>query len=210
MKKILLLLLLLPVFSFSQMDFGIKGGGLISNIKTENDFYNKNRTSFYFGGFTEYKLSNFALNGSLEYLNTGAKKDDFSNLSIRQVNLFLSGKYYLVDRLSVSASGYIGYILGGDMEVDYTKLNIYNPNDPAFMESGKYSYDDYLSNIDLGLTVGIEFTIYKGLFVEARYMFGLNNIFKDVELTDSYDNPATTHKIESKNRVFLFGVGYKF
>lgn len=210
MKKILLLFLLFPTFSFSQMDFGVKGGGLISNIKTENDFYNKNRTSFYFGGFTEYKPSNFGLNGSLEYLNTGAKKDDFSNLSIRQVNLFLSGKYYLVDRLSVSAGGYIGYILGGDMEVDYTKLNIYNPNDPAFMESGKYSYDDYLSNIDLGLTVGIEFTIYKGLFVEARYMFGLNNIFKDVELTDSYDNPAIIHNVESKNRVFLFGIGYKF
>src|SRR5690606_519508 len=210
MKKLLTILLLFPMLSFSQIDFGVKGGGLISNIKTENDFYNKNRTSFYFGGFTEYKPSNFALNGSLEYLNTGAKKDDFSNLSIRQVNLFLLGKYYLIDRLSVSAGGYIGYILGGDMEIDYTKLNIYNPNDPAFMESGKYSYDDYLSNIDLGLTLGIEFIIYKGLFVEAKYLLGLNNVFKDVDLSSSYDDPFVRTKVKSKNRVFLFGVGYKF
>ena len=210
MKKLLTLLLLFPVLSFSQIDFGVKGGGLVSNIKTENDFFDKNRMSFYFGGFAEYKPSNFALNGSLEYLNTGAKKDDFSNLSIRQVNLFLSGKYYLIDRLSVSAGGYVGYILGGDMEIDYTKLNIYNPNDPAFIESGKYSYDDYLQDIDFGLMAGIEFTIYKGLFVEARYMLGLTNLIKAQHLTDSFDSPTVETKIESKNRVFLFGLGYKF
>src|SRR5690554_2523117 len=139
MKRLLSLFLFLPILSFSQMDFGVKGGGLISNVKTENDFCNKNRMSFYFGGFAEYKPSNFALNGSIEYLNTGANRYDFNILSIRQTDLSISAKYYLTDRLSVSAGGYIGYILGGDMEVDYTKLNLYNPNDPVFMESGKYS-----------------------------------------------------------------------
>src|SRR5690554_1625781 len=119
MKRLFLLLVLFPVLSFSQIGFGVKGGGLISNIKTENDFFDKNRTSFYFGSFIEYRIpSGFALYGSVEYLNTGAK-EDVSTLSIRQINIPISAKYYLIDRLSLSMGGYIGYILGGDMEVDY-------------------------------------------------------------------------------------------
>ena len=56
-----------------------------------------------------------------------------------------------------------------------------------------------LKSSEFGLFLGTEFTVYKGLFADARYSFGLSNQIK---------NPEDGEK--SKLNFFQIGLGYKF
>lgn len=59
--------------------------------------------------------------------------------------------------------------------------------------------DDSLKSTDFGLFLGADYKVYKGLFVDARYSFGLTNMIK---------NPVDGEKL--KMNFFQIGVGYKF
>lgn len=61
------------------------------------------------------------------------------------------------------------------------------------------SFDDNLKSTEFGLFLGADYNLYKGLFVDARYSFGLTNMIK---------NPVNDEKL--KMNFFQIGLGYKF
>lgn len=165
-KIILVFLIFIPLLSFSQFHFGVKGGGLISKINVEENMYpyKDNRTSFYLGAFGEYKFSYFSIHSSLEYMNLGAKGSgrmsfddayDYKHrLSINQINVSVIGKYYPIERLSIGVGGYFGYVLDSKMKSEVAR---------GFQITEEtYSFNEYLSDVDYGIIAGTDFFIYKG------------------------------------------------
>jgi|SRR5690606_2315099 len=211
MKKLIITFLLFPLLSFSQFNFGVKGGFLNSQIIYEYDDFSSSKNSFYIGVFSEYKKSKFAINTNLDYTNTGANykyTGGFisplaaeSSLSLNQLNLSITSRYYIIEKLSIGIGGYFGLILNG--EYDWSKAN------KTFNEEIK-NPDFEGSKIDYGLTGGLEFEIYKGIFIEGRYMFGLKDLVKGTKDYTIDFGKEPNDFVESKNRSLLFGLGYKF
>jgi opacity protein-like surface antigen len=56
-----------------------------------------------------------------------------------------------------------------------------------------------LKSAEFGLFLGADYNVYKGLFVDARYSFGLSNMIKD---------PVADEKM--RMNFFQIGIGYKF
>src|SRR5690606_41610679 len=70
--------------------------------------------------------------------------------------------------------------------------------------SGGVSADSEESNdLDFGLNIGAGYRLPMGLSIEARYNFGLANMFED-------EQDANMGEVKVTNRVFSFGLGYRF
>lgn len=203
MKKLLFAILFFTYsLSFSQTSFGVKGGlALVKQEVGKHIYFGDIETSYYFGGFAEYKLKNkFAIQGDISYIKFGGKgeytlgdlnghvptsRTDIYKIEMHTITISLMAKYYIIEKLSIGTGGYFG--LNIDDSYKYNKQK----------QNNKY----FSKNNDLGLVGFIEFNVYKDIFIEAKYYLGLVDVNEDV---------ASTADISAKNRALLFGVGYKF
>ena len=205
MKKIFFITLIIVVCSSSygqKMKYGLKGGMNVSNTKfavIENGNSSSrefdNRTSYYFSGFVEYSpisKSNkpISLLVELQFSKQGYSYNRSSEtgfvLQLDQINLPLILKKPLINNFSVIGGVYFGYVTSSNEKYQGRK----------FPENQYYNFDN-------GLLIGGEYLFDFGLFLDFRYIYGL----KDIS-----DLKSEEYNIEHeyKNRVFQFGLGYKF
>ncbi|MFA7446051.1 MAG: outer membrane beta-barrel protein [Flavobacteriaceae bacterium] len=206
MKKLLFtVFFLIYSLSYSQTSFGIKGGLLLANQELGSGitiaFDDEAKLSYYFGGFVEHKMSKFAIQGDISYVNFGFKSnlkrhsfDPSPNFKYKTdmhtLVVAVSAKYYIMDIISIGVGGYYGLNIGSDYIVNGTNYN---------------SENKVLSkNNDFGFVSSADFEIYKGLFVEAKYYLGLADVNKEPVL-----NPYNGD-YSAKNRAFALGAGYRF
>lgn len=187
-------------FSYSQFKFAPKAYIAITSVDRDSYFKVDSKQSFSFGFYGEYKFSKFAINAELNYIKIGytTDKDEYreneddapvlikADYNSNQLNLLTTAKYYFTDRLSLRAGCYIGTVLDYKIDASIASIN----------EKETLDISNQITKTDYGLTTGIEFEIYRGAFIDANYIYGLNDLYK---------NDVSTY-----NRILYFGLGYKF
>ncbi|PKQ44622.1 porin family protein [Confluentibacter flavum] len=158
--------------SFQGVIYGVRGGYNISNLDFDGTsiMENKHRNSIYFGAFADIGLSNtVSLVPELQFSAEGAD-DEKLHLDYIQAPIFL--KFRLSPRIKFGVGPQAGWKVH--------KLN------------------DGIKDLAFSGVTGFEYKINEVLFVDARYTYGITNIFHD------------DLGIEAKNTNIQIGIGYQF
>ncbi len=199
----------------AQTTFGLKAGYALSTLNSDvnsADFGGvganlESKSGFYIGGLVEHKLnSKFALQGEVEYANLGGKAvvkvsgvTVTEKLHFNRIVIPVSARYYATPELGLYAGPYVSFRTNTKAKIEVSGAQ---SNPAAINEGEKYLenyFDNGLKSTEFGLFLGADYNLYKGLFVDARYSFGLTNMIK---------NPVDGEKL--KMNFFQLGVGYKF
>ena len=158
----------------SDIKFGIKGGYINSNFTGDLDTDAK--SSFYIGGLADFTISEtFHIQPELLYSMEGA---DNAESSVNFIRIPVMAKYYLMEGLNLQAGPQFGFVAGGD------------------------SIKDNLKSFDFGLGIGAGYELESGLFFDARYNLGLNDM-------GDFDG-TILEGAEAKTTSFQVGLGYRF
>jgi hypothetical protein len=162
--KTILITVLLLVGTFASnaqssgnLEFGIKAGGNLANLKNANG---NGKIGSVGGIFTEYRISEkFSIRSEALFSMQGTKgKGSFETVKLSYINVLPGlAKFYPVENFSIEVGPYGGFLFnkkGGDLnKSDYRKL-------------------------DYGATVGIGYRIVDNVEIGARYYYGLCDITK--------------------------------
>jgi opacity protein-like surface antigen len=217
MKKILLVSALALFAGLNaQTKFGVKAGYALSKLNSnDNDIEFegingglKSKSGFYIGALVEHKFNNkFAVQGEVQYANLGGKAKVSlpggvtvtENLNFNRIVIPVSARYYATPELGIYAGPYVSFKTNTTAKI---KVSGAMANPQGISEGEEYlerAFNDNLKSTDFGLFFGADYNVYKGLFVDARYSFGLTNMIKD---------PVQDEKL--KMNFFQIGLGYKF
>lgn len=200
MKKLLVLVIMLCVYSFSnsqEVSYGVKAGVNLSDwhfsVSNYNDVYDM-RIAYHVGAVVEIGFSDkFSVQPELLYSSVGCKvnaseiaRESAPSSDINYIANYLSipvlAKYYVAEGFSVELGPQLSILMGAKASNDDDSEDI----------------KDELESIDFGAGIGASYKMENGLFLNARYIYGLSNVIKDFG-----DETA-------KNNVFQFSLGYKF
>lgn len=188
MKKLLIFILALAGTAGVQaqgVDFGLKAGANFANFNGDID--SEGITSFHAGAVLELNLvPTFSIQAEGLYSSQGGEAkytagdgnigfiEVAEDIKLDYISVPVMAKFYLLpDRLSLMAGPQFSFLVNDAEEAFETK------------------------SFELAAAGGAELKIFAGLFAQARYTIGLNNI------SDSDD-------VDIKNAVFQLSVGYMF
>jgi hypothetical protein len=172
---------LITISSFSQaMDcncnYGIKAGANFASITNASGL--SNRTGFLVGIFGGVKLSDMVIiQGDLLYSQQGAEFDS-EKIDLSYINIPIVIKYFVVGGLNIQAGPQFGFIV--DDNINEVFEDIVEPETETFDFTG---------------VVGLGYDFPMKIKVEARYNFGLTDIFTNAD---------------GKNSVASLTLGYSF
>ena len=206
MKKLLLLTLLIVGLNLTAQEshFGIKlnvGQNTFTYKNIDLSDYSKGKIGLGIGFMAEFMISDqLAIAPEINYTMAGDhyEGEEFgvsfnSTLYLSYLKVPLLARYYINESLSVEAGPYLGMLLSADSESSYT----YNGNTDSDSDNVKEDFND----TDFGLNFGLGYKMGNGLFIDARYSYGLSKINV---LDDSND------KEEVRNAAINIGIGYFF
>ncbi|SMC79984.1 porin family protein [Moheibacter sediminis] len=201
MKKLSIILLFAAQFINAQVSWGVKSGLNLSTINDKNIDYDF-KTGFYAGGFANIKFAEkLAFQPELLFSMQGAKTDTFPIIGLDEngqmiteslveidyklyyLNIPLMFKYYVIKKLNFELGPQLGFALEKELAVS---------GEPF----GESSIDPEI-NVDLGVNIGAEYEIYKGLGIGVRYNSGLTKVRKGSDYRNN-------------NSVISFGLSYSF
>ncbi|TVZ50912.1 porin family protein [Dokdonia sp. Hel_I_53] len=164
--------------------FGLKGGVNFASINGDDLDDLDGRTSFHVGAVANFGLTEaFAIQPEVVYSSQGASEEfegDDINYRLNYINIPVLADYTFAEGFSAQFGPQFGINVSSDVEFD---------GDTEDLED--------VETLDLGLAGGLQYSLDQGIFFQARYTLGLNNIF-DFEDADA------------KNGVFALSVGYNF
>lgn len=218
MKKLLLVAAAIVTganMNAQEFKFGPKAGYSLSTLKFKDNKDVDNTDpmhTFFVGGVAEYKLNdNFGLQGEVLYSPLGGKinekaedpNDMSTYIKVRNKTTFgtvlipVSAKYFISENFSVSAGASFGLILSAKSK---TVADVSFGLVPGFELSGSDESDikDQVNTLNIAPFLGVEYAFENGLFIDARYNYGVSNLAKD-----SGDGKLT-------NSFLQVGVGFKF
>lgn len=159
------------------IDFGIKAGANFSNFS--GDINSDGITSFHAGGVLELNLVPiFSVQAEGLFSSQGATYKDTAldiakDINLDYISVPVMAKYYIVPKLSIMAGPQFSFLVSDAEEALKTK------------------------SFDMAAVGGVELKIIAGLFAQARYTVGLNNV-------------SDVSDVDVKNNVFQLSVGYFF
>lgn len=187
------LLIASQAFSQAQFSVGLRGGLNLAKFDIAQGVSNiENRTGFHAGAFALVKLTKIGIQPEIQFSKQGSSfRANTSNIEANfdYINVPVMLKVYLAAGLNLQAGPQFGFLSASELKE--TVGSIQTVQD-AKDRLGKKS--------DTSIAVGAGWDLPFGLMVEARYVFGL----QDVQL-----RPSTTAPVEFKNQVIQVSVGYK-
>ncbi|ALM48427.1 hypothetical protein AMR72_05645 [Flavobacterium psychrophilum] len=181
MKKIIFLFAALAgsfAMQAQAINFGIKAGANFSNFSGDID--TDGITNFHAGAVLELNIvPTFSVQAEGLFSSQGATYKDTALDIARDINLdYISvpvmAKFYILpERLSLMAGPQFSFLVSDAKDAFETK------------------------SFDLAAAGGVELKIIAGLFAQARYTVGLNNV-------------SDVSEVDVKNNVFQLSVGYMF
>lgn len=150
---------------------GLKAGANFASINGADD--TDNITSFHAGAALELNLvPTFSIQAESLFNSVGAEVKTGEDINLDYISVPVMAKFYILpDRLSLMAGPQFSFLIDEAEQV-------YEAN-----------------SFDMAAVGGVELRIIKGLFAQARYTIGLNDVYDD---------------FDSKNSVFQLSVGYMF
>lgn len=205
MNKILSIAALIA-FSFcanaqEQFKIGPKAGVNFSTLSNLSKA--KMLTGYYVGAVTEVKLTDkFSIQPELVFSSQGAKNiysevlsgenvDHHNHDILNYINLPVLGKYFLTNSLSIELGPQFGLLVKAENQDKITTNGVEVKENRDF--------ENEVNSFDFGIAAGLDYNLTNGLFINARYNYGLTHVGK----TDQYYG-------NSKNRVMQLGAGFKF
>lgn len=207
MKKLIFIaaitVMAVSVTQAQEVRLGAKGGVNFATFNGDNLGDVKSRTGFHIGALVEIPVSErFWIQPEILYSAQGAKyKESGMELGVNYsydieekldyIQVPIMAKFYIVDGLALEAGPQISFLVSSKGEYEGTIGNVTVSDDRDL---------DDISKIDFGLGVGASYRLPMGVFLGARYNFGLSNV-NDSENADN-------QKIH--NNVFQVSAGYSF
>jgi len=189
MNKIILscLLAFFVVPAFSQVNFGLKGGLNMANIKgTSAQEVYENRTGFHVGLFAGAKFQRIGIQPEMILSSQGTQFDLAGESVVEKFTYFnipVMLKFYPVKMLNIQAGPQFGFLMGAKEITQTETIDV------------KASYKS--SDVSLGLGLGLELPF--GINLEGRYNLGLSDI---------NDSSGQNSEI-IKNQVFQISIGLR-
>ncbi len=181
--------------------FGVKGGINSSTFSGDGfgDFDNPDaRTSFNLGLLAEIPLSDkFSVQPEVLYSGQGydiASRNDANDVEYQldYINVPVLAKLYLVDGLSLEAGPQVGFLVNSEIDS--------NPSG----DGGDVPLDeDQFNKVDLSVALGASYKFRGGFFVNARYNFGLSDVYDD-SYSGLFRNSDVKHSVLQGGIGFLF------
>lgn len=177
MKKLIFIAFTLFVgaTAFSQeIDLGVKAGANFAKISDVDNLSNK--TGFQAGIFAGIKFTDkVGIQADLLYSQQGAKFEA-EEFDLNYVNIPVVLKYYLIQGLNIQAGPQFGFIVDDNVKEVFKSI-------------------DEAEKSDVSGIVGAGYDFPFGIRVDARYNFGLTDVFKENK---------------GKNSVASIAIGYSF
>lgn len=177
MKKIFFACFFFIAYSINseaqEVIIGIKGGGNFSDLDSDN-LNSSTLIRYHVGAVVEVKLLPiFALQTEALFSSQGAKVTNNKDFNLEYVSIPIFAKFYLIpNRFSLDIGSQLSFLL---------KENV-----PSSFKT---------EPIELAGIGGVGLKLPSDLFLQARYVVGLNNM-----------NPSTA----LKNKVIQVSIGYQF
>lgn len=184
------------IFAQKKVSPGIRAGVNVATLSNINaDF----KTDFYAGGIVSLHLGQrYTLQPELTYTRQGANNVTFvddetgdptgqENVTIQYLSLGVINKFYFVEGFH----GLIGPSLDMKIGKNFPRID--------------FDDDDY-GGVDLGISLGLGYTLPIGLTLEGRFKSGMLDAFNNDYFLGMFDDPDNI----SLNRVFQLGVSYSF
>ncbi len=190
MKKILTVVIALITITTAsaQVKKGLRAGYAMSSVSGTDAKFDV-RSTYYVGFFSEFKSTErIAVQAEIMYSPAGTKfpkelvgkgNDVSMNFGTLSVPLFL--KYYVSPSFSLHVGPSFGFNL-------YRKVKF---------EGESVDSKELIKTFNFAGLVGFEYALDSGLFFDARYTIGANNISK-------------LDGVTMRNNLLTFGLGYKF
>jgi opacity protein-like surface antigen len=136
----------------------------------------------------------------MEYRETDQNdyNEERAKLKLNYLNIPVSIKYNVYDKLTVLAGPQIGMLLSAKAEYDYR--GSFNGVIESISENSNIKNNVY--PIAFSFNLGASYGFSDNFFIDARYNIGLSNIFK---MEDDFGDT-----INLKNNVIQFSLGYLF
>ncbi len=199
-RKTLLLAIALAattqLFAQKKVSPGIRAGVNVTTLSNiDADF----KADFYAGGILSLNLGQrYTLQPELIYTRQGASNVTFvdeesgeptgqENVTIQYLSLGVINKFYFVDGFH----GLIGPSLDMKIGKNFPRIDF---------------DDDEYGGVDLGISLGLGYTLPIGLTFEGRFKTGMLDAFNNDYFLGMFDDPDEI----SLNRVFQLGVSYSF
>ena len=164
-----------------EVHFGIKAGLNSSTLKVKNDRDFNSKLGFHAGGLAHIHISkHFAMQPELVYSTQGGK-GDAGTTKLSNLNVPLMTQYMFNQGFRIQTGPQVGFLLAAKIENGDHETDI----------------DDVYSTVDVSWSVGAGYLFPQGLGIDARYNFGLTDIYE----SDAY---------VVKNNVFQVGLFYQF
>ncbi|TYP99845.1 outer membrane protein with beta-barrel domain [Tenacibaculum adriaticum] len=194
MNKKLFLLFVFFTAIMSAQNFGIKGGINFSNLTNFDKSFEEEvesesiRTSFHVGFYNEFKINdNLSIQPELLYSSQGINNESDGidgKVQLDYINIPVLLKIYLTEGFFLEAGPQIGFLVNDDIKVGTLNFS---------------DNEDLFNTVDYSMDLGLGFKLSEGVFLNARYGFGLNGVFNSSE-EGSDNNP--------KNSVFAASLGF--
>ena len=222
-----LLLIILPVYVFSQQDststkaqknkheknsgsslgIGIKAGLNFTNIKSASNVSNSSETGYQVGLFLDPK-SRSILGSRTEvvYSHQAYNYSTGSTTGTVYLNYLM-----LAQLMAINITHFVQIQIGS--QIAY----LMNAKSDSSGQSTGNAYADkflsYYNRFDFGFSGGLEVRPYLGLLVGARYNISLTNLYKTPSSSGSNPTPPnipSSGDVNFKNNVVQIYVGYRF
>lgn len=209
--------------AYGQTRFGIKAGANFSTFTGKSYADVSLKTGFHAGGFAEIKASEkLFVQLELLYSEQGAKIDMSHPYSegiiyidydekwlVNYLTVPIMVKYDVYKGLNVEAGPQVAILLSAKekYETDFTFPGF---PDETIRRSGSDDISERFKSIDIAINAGVGYDFTSHFFANARYSYGLMDIYENQTNNDEYPGQSTNRKIVSRNNVLSFSVGYKF
>lgn len=224
MKKTLLLLTAILGANSTNAQLKVKAGTNISSITgstnvsvSPNKNYTfdfnertKSKTGFYVGLGYELSITDkFNVTPELIYNQMGANgkmvRNQKSTFKHDYLSLPVFFEYKLIDNLRLGLGLQINQLIQSKSKEEIVSTMPFTEEEITETTEGKNS--EFFKKTNYGLTAGASYTFLENFSVEARYYFGVSNIYNEDKLP-KMDGVITT--ANAKNQSIQIGLAYKF
>lgn len=220
MKKVAIAAFAVLTFGFAsaqEVKFGIKAGANFSTLTGDavaDDVEMK--PGFHAGGLVDIKFSELiSLQPEVLFSFQGAKTSDRfddglgnierteSKVNLSYINVPIMLKLYPVKGFFIQAGPQVGFLVSAKSKDETTFTD---PGNLVTNESTEVDIKDNLKTVDFSFNAGLGYDFTENIFVDARYSFGLTNVYDAPDFLGGFG----ISELDAKNSNITVSVGYKF
>lgn len=196
------LLFFISGYSQKELEFGIKGGINLSEIRS-NEFQNKEGlTGYHLGALVSlHMVSRFSLETGLGYSTQGGIAE-FSNevgktraeMELDYLQLPVMLKIAVFPKMSLNAGTFLNFLVHEEMRADHTSPFLY-----SFLPIGPIEIQYDTNDLEVNAAFGLNYELSSRFCLYTTFVQGLTNA---VELGEG--------SVKARNRTYQVGIGYQF